>query len=43
MWFRRRRRRTELMPVTTGMFAAGYVQVSGPGIYSGLQVTNSQG
>lgn len=32
-----------LIPVTTGLFAAGYVQVSGPGIYSGLQVTNSQG
>ncbi len=29
--------------VTTGLFAAGYVQISGSGIYSGLQVTNSQG
>ena len=32
-----------LIPVTTGLFAAGYVQVSGPGIYPGLQVTDSQG
>jgi hypothetical protein len=32
-----------LIPVTVGLFAAGYVQVSGPGIYSGLQVTVSQG
>jgi Putative peptidoglycan binding domain len=32
-----------LIPVTTGLFAAGFVQVSGPGIYSGLQVTDSQG
>jgi peptidoglycan hydrolase-like protein with peptidoglycan-binding domain len=32
-----------LIPVTTGLFAAGYVQISGPGIYSGLQVTDSQG
>jgi hypothetical protein len=32
-----------LIPVTTGLFAAGYVQISGPGIYAGLQVTHSQG
>ena len=32
-----------LLPVTTGLFAAGYVQISGRGIYSGLQVTDSQG
>ena len=32
-----------LLPVTTGLFAAGYVQISGPGIYAGLQVTDSQG
>ena len=33
----------QLIPVTTGLFAAGYVQISGPGVYSGLQVTDSQG
>jgi hypothetical protein len=32
-----------LLPVTPGVFAAGYVQISGPGIYEGLQVTDSQG
>ena len=32
-----------LIPVTPGLFAAGYVQISGPGIYEGLQVTDSQG
>jgi hypothetical protein len=32
-----------LLPVTTGLFAAGYVQVSGSEISPGLQVTNSQG
>jgi peptidoglycan hydrolase-like protein with peptidoglycan-binding domain len=32
-----------LIAVTTGLFAAGYVQVSGAGIRSGLQVTDSQG
>lgn len=32
-----------LIPVTTGLFAAGYVQTSGAGIYPGLQVTDSQG
>ena len=34
---------TRLIPVTTGLFAAGYVAISGPGIYPGLQVTDSQG
>jgi len=33
----------KLIPVTTGLFAAGYVQISGRGIYPGLQVTDSQG
>jgi uncharacterized membrane protein YgcG len=33
----------QLIPVTTGLFAAGYVQISGPGVYAGLQVTDSQG
>ena len=33
----------KLIPVTTGLFAAGYVEISGPGIYQGLQVTDSQG
>ena len=32
-----------LIPVTPGLFAAGYVQISGSQIYSGLQVTDSQG
>ena len=32
-----------LLPVTPGLFAAGYVQISGAGIYPGLQVTDSQG
>ena len=32
-----------LIPVTTGLFAAGYVQISGSGIDPGLQVTDSQG
>jgi hypothetical protein len=32
-----------LIPVTPGLFAAGYVQISGAKIYSGLQVTDSQG
>ena len=35
--------RQRLIPVTTGLFAAGYVQISGRGIYPGLQVTDSQG
>jgi hypothetical protein len=33
----------KLLPVTPGLFAAGYVQISGPGIFPGLQVTDSQG
>jgi peptidoglycan hydrolase-like protein with peptidoglycan-binding domain len=33
----------KLVPVTTGLFAAGYVQISGPGVYPGLEVTDSQG
>jgi hypothetical protein len=33
----------ELIRVTTGLFAAGYVQISGSGIHPGLQVTDSQG
>jgi hypothetical protein len=32
-----------LIPVTVGLFAAGYVQVSGAGIHPGLHVTDSQG
>jgi peptidoglycan hydrolase-like protein with peptidoglycan-binding domain len=32
-----------LIPVTTGLFAAGYVQISGTGIRPGLRVTDSQG
>ncbi len=32
-----------LIPVTTGLFAAGYVEISGPAIYPGLTVTDSQG
>lgn len=32
-----------LLAVTPGLFAAGYVQISGPEIYPGLQVTDSQG
>ena len=32
-----------LIPVTTGLFAAGYVEIAGQGIYPGLQVTDSQG
>lgn len=33
----------QLIPVTPGLFAAGYVQVSGPGISPGLEITDSQG
>jgi hypothetical protein len=33
----------KLLLVTPGLFAAGYVQISGPGIFPGLQVTDSQG
>jgi hypothetical protein len=32
-----------VIPVSPGLFAAGYVQISGAGIYPGLQVTDSQG
>ncbi len=32
-----------LIPVTTGLFAAGFVEISGRGIYPGLAVTDSQG
>jgi hypothetical protein len=35
--------RHRLIPVTVSLFAAGYVQISGPGVYAGLQVTDSQG
>jgi len=33
----------KLLPVTTGLFAAGYVEISGPGIFPGLQVSDAQG
>jgi hypothetical protein len=33
----------QLVAVTPGLFAAGYVEISGGGIYPGLQVTDSQG
>ncbi len=33
----------QLIPITTGLFAAGYVEISGSGIYPGLEVTDSQG
>jgi Putative peptidoglycan binding domain len=32
-----------LLPVSTGLFAAGYVEISGAGIREGLRVTDSQG
>ncbi len=32
-----------LLPVRTGLFAAGLVRISGAGIHAGLQVTDSQG
>jgi len=32
-----------VIPVTTGLFGAGYVQISGRGIHPGLRVTDSQG
>lgn len=35
--------RHRLIPVTLGLFAAGYVEISGTGIYPGLVVTDSQG
>jgi Putative peptidoglycan binding domain len=33
----------KLIAVTTGLFAAGYVQISGAGIHPGVHVTDSQG
>ena len=33
----------KLIPVTPGLFAAGYVQISGPDVQAGMQVTDSQG
>jgi peptidoglycan hydrolase-like protein with peptidoglycan-binding domain len=33
----------KLIKVQTGLFAAGYVEISGSGIYPGLRVTDSQG
>jgi hypothetical protein len=33
----------KLIPVKTGLFAAGYVEISGAGIHPGLRVTDSQG
>jgi multidrug efflux pump subunit AcrA (membrane-fusion protein) len=33
----------QLVPITPGLFAGGYVQVSGSGIYEGMQVSDSQG
>jgi len=33
----------KLIPVTPGLFAAGYVQISGPELQDGMQVTDSQG
>ncbi|MGH2842836.1 MAG: hypothetical protein ACRDKL_04535, partial [Solirubrobacteraceae bacterium] len=33
----------KLIAVQTGLFAAGYVEISGSGIYPGLKVTDSQG
>ena len=33
----------QLIPVTTGLFAAGYVEISGSGIYPAAEVTDSQG
>jgi multidrug efflux pump subunit AcrA (membrane-fusion protein) len=32
-----------LVPVTPGLFASGYVEVSGAGLYEGMQVSDSQG
>jgi Putative peptidoglycan binding domain len=32
-----------LIAVAPGLFAAGYVQISGAGVYAGLRVTDSQG
>ena len=33
----------KLIPVRTGLFAAGYVQVSGHGVVPGLRVSDSEG
>jgi hypothetical protein len=33
----------KLIHVKTGLFAAGYVEISGSGVYQGLKVTDSQG
>jgi peptidoglycan hydrolase-like protein with peptidoglycan-binding domain len=33
----------KLIAVTVGLFSAGYVQISGAGVYPGLEVTDSQG
>ncbi len=33
----------KLIAVTPGLFAAGYVQISGPDVQDGMQVTDSQG
>jgi hypothetical protein len=33
----------KLIPVKTGLFAAGYVEITGAGIHPGLRVTDSQG
>jgi hypothetical protein len=35
--------RHKLLPVSTGLFAAGYVQISGPEIHPGLKVIDSEG
>ncbi len=35
--------RYRLIPVVPGRFAAGYVEISGTGIYPGLVVADSQG
>jgi hypothetical protein len=32
-----------LIAVQTGLFAAGFVEISGQGVYPGLRVTDSQG
>jgi hypothetical protein len=35
--------RRTLVPVTPGLFAGGYVQVMGAGLFEGMRVTDSQG
>jgi multidrug efflux pump subunit AcrA (membrane-fusion protein) len=35
--------RRQLIAVTPGLFAGGYVQVSGAGLVEGMQVSDSQG